>query len=89
MEVVDYLFLGGVVGVAFRVESRDASAVLFPLVLPEALIVALVILPKRVHVVEEVGLAGSGNDGGYIGIGTGGVAVGVVGAVAMVRPAKC
>ena len=45
MEVVDYLFLRGVVGVAFRIQGGDAGSVLFPLVLPEGFVITLVVLP--------------------------------------------
>jgi len=57
-----------------------------PLVLPEALVVALVVLPVGVHVAEKVSLSGGAKDGGDVGVGSAGVAVGVVGAVAVIGP---
>ena len=59
---------------------------LAPFVLPEGLIVALVVFPVCVHVAEEIGCAGCYKDGGDIRVGTCGVAIGVVGAVAVVGP---
>lgn len=75
-----------VVGVAARLERADAGAVFFPFVIPEAFVVALVVFPVGVHVAEEGGLAGGGQDGGDVCVGAIRVAVGVVGAVAVVGP---
>ena len=54
--------------------------------LPERLIFALVIFPVGVHVIEEGGGAGGCDDGADVGVGASGVAVGVEGAIAVVRP---
>jgi len=115
LEVVDYFFLGGVVGVAFWVEGADAGAVFFPFMVPEGFIVScrvyehclllwgslwglwesvwicstLIVFPVGVHVVEEVGFAGGGDNGRDVGVGARGIAVGVVGAVAVVGPWGC
>ena len=50
LEEIHHLLLGHVVGVATRLQGADAGAVLAPLVLPEALVVALVVFPIGVHV---------------------------------------
>ena len=86
VEVVDY-FLGGLVlGVAFGLERGNAGAVFGPLVVPEGLVVALVVLPVGLHEGEGVVCAEGLQDRGDIGVGAGRVAVGVVGAVAAVWP---
>jgi hypothetical protein len=80
-------FFGGlVVGVADRVEGGDAGAVLAPLVLPEGLVVAFVVFPVLLH--DFQGLVGAGGlqDFGDVGVGAARVAVGFVGAVAVVGP---
>ena len=59
---------------------------LAPLVLPEGFVVAAFVFPIGVHVAEEVGLTGGVEDGGDVGVCAGGIAVGVVGAVAVVGP---
>jgi hypothetical protein len=80
-------FLGGlVVGVAGRVEGGDAGAVLAPLVLPEGLVVALVILPVLLHDFKSFIGAGGLQDVGDVGVGAARVAVGFVGAVTVVGP---
>ena len=89
LEVVDYLFLGRVVCVALRVQGADTCAVFLPFVVPKGLVVALVVFPVGVHVGEQIGLARSGYDGGDVGVGASRVAVGVVGAVAVIRPSMC
>jgi hypothetical protein len=80
-------FLGRlVVGVAARVEGGDAGAVLAPLVLPEGLVVALVVLPVLLHDFKSFIRAGGLQDFGDVGVGAARVAVGFVGAVAVVGP---
>lgn len=74
------------VGVAGGFEGGDAGAVFGPLVGPEGVVVAFVVFPVGGHVGEEVGFAEGGDDGGDVGVGAGGVAVCVVGAVAAVGP---
>ena len=86
LEEIHHLLLRHVIGVAARFQGADAGAVLGPLVLPEALVVALVVLPVGVHVGEQVRGPCGGDDGGDVGVGARGVAVGVVGAVAVVGP---
>ena len=56
--------------------------------LPESLICTRVADPVGVHVREEGGLAGGGQDGGDVGVGARRIAVGVEGSVTMVRPGK-
>jgi len=85
-EVVYDLFLHRIVGVAARLECADACAMFLPFVIPEALVVAVDVLPVCVHIAEHIRCACSSEDGGDIGVGSAGVAVGVIGAVAVVRP---
>ena len=59
-----------------------------PLVLPESLVCTRVADPVGVHVREEGGLAGGGQDGGDVGVGARRIAVGVEGSVAVVWPGK-
>ena len=86
LEEIHHLLLRHVIGVAAWFQRADAGAVLAPLVLPEALVVALVVLPVGVHVGEEVRGPCGRDDGGDVGVGARGVTVGVVGAVAVVGP---
>lgn len=88
LEEIDDLLLRGVVDVAGRVEGGDAGAVLAPLVLPEGLVVAAVVLPVGFHVGEERGAAVGGQDGADVGVLSGFVAVLAVRAVAVVWPEK-
>lgn len=79
-------FLGGlVVGVAAGLQSADAGTVLAPFVLPEALVIALVVLPVGLHIAEGIGSL-AGQDVGDVGVGTVIVALSGIGAVAVVRP---
>ncbi len=50
LEKLRHFFRGLVIGVAFRVESRDASAVLAPFVLPEGFSRAGVRSPVLLHI---------------------------------------
>ena len=77
---------GGVVGVAGRVEGRDAGAVFAPLVLPEGLVVALVVLPVLLHHGQGVVGARGAQDFGDVFVGAARVAVGFVGAVTVIGP---
>ena len=54
--------------------------------LPECLVVALIVFPVRLHVVEELSLAERRNNGRYIGVRAGRVAARVVRTVAVVGP---
>lgn len=54
--------------------------------LPKSLVCASVADPVSIHVGEEGGLAGGGQDSGYVGVGARCIAVGVEGSVAMVWP---
>lgn len=78
--------MGLVVVVAGRIEGADASSVLAPLVLPESLVIALVILPVGVHVCEQVRLAERVQDSSDVGVCARCITVGIVGAVAMIWP---
>lgn len=51
LEEGNHLLLWYVVGVAARLQCADASSVFSPLMLPEALVVALIVLPIRVHII--------------------------------------
>lgn len=62
---------------------------LVPLVLPERLVVALVVLPVLVHVGEKLGVARVLDDGSDVGVLARVVAVCLVGAIAVVRPSRC
>lgn len=75
-----------VVIIARRIERADAGSVLVPLVLPEGLVIALIILPVGVHVREQVRLAERVEDSSYVRIFARRVTVGIIGAIAMVRP---
>ena len=86
VEEIYHLLLWNVVGVAARFQSADAGSVLAPFVLPEGLIRCSLVFPVGIHVVEEVGGASRGKDGADVGIRTRSVAVGVVGAIAVVWP---
>ena len=77
---------GGVVGVAGRVEGRDAGAVFAPLVLPEGLVVALVVFPVLLHHGQGVVGARGAQDFGDVFVGAARVAVGFVGAVTVIGP---
>lgn len=89
LEEVGHLFGGLVVGVAGRVQSRHAGAVLAPLVLPERLCRARVGGPVRVHVVQKIRLAIRLKDGGDVGVGTAAITVGFIRAIAVVGLIKC
>lgn len=78
--------MGLVVVIARRIESADASSVLAPLVLPETLVIALVILPVGVHVSEQVRLAERVQDSSDVCVFARRITVGIVGAVATIRP---
>ena len=56
--------------------------------LPERFVGAGVADPIGIHVGEEGRLAGGGEDGGDVGVGTRRIAVGVVGPVAVVWPIR-
>jgi hypothetical protein len=86
LEVVYNLLGGLVVGVAVRFKCADAGSVFGPLVLPEGLVVTLVVFPVCAHVAKKIRLAERVYDGGDVGVGAGGIAVRVVGAVAAVGP---
>ena len=58
VEEVGHLLCRLVIGVAVRVKGADAGAVLAPFMLPEALVVALVVFPVRLHVAQRIRIAG-------------------------------
>lgn len=68
LEVDDDILLGLVVVEAFGLERGNTCSVLVKLVLPETLVVALVILPVRVHVRQHVGLACRLENLGNVGV---------------------
>ena len=59
---------------------------LAPFVFPEALVIALVILPVGIHVAEKVCLSSSRENGRDVGVCSVGITIGVVGAIAVIRP---
>jgi hypothetical protein len=59
---------------------------LTPLVLPERLVVALIILPVDIHVCQQVRLAVGVEDGSDVSVLARRVTVGFIGAVAAVWP---
>lgn len=59
---------------------------LAPFMLPETLIVAFVIRPVGLHVRQKVGFAKGLQDLGDVGVCTRTIAVGIIGAVAVIRP---
>jgi len=86
LEEVADLLLRVVVRVAAGLDGVDARAVLVPFVLPEALVVTLVVLPVGLHVVEQLRPALRPQDGRDVAVLARRVAVGSVGAVAVVGP---
>lgn len=56
LEEVRGLLFRNISGIAFGIESTDACSVLAPLVLPKGLIIALIVLPICVHVVQSIAL---------------------------------
>lgn len=86
LEVVCRFLLRSIVGVTSWIESANASTMLGPLMLPERLVVALIVLPVYIHVVERALLAILCKGGANARIGTGSIAVRVVGRVAVIWP---
>ena len=84
-EVADFL-LGIVVGVAAWLDGVDASTVLAPFVLPELLVATAVADPVLVHVCQEVTAVLSLQDLGDVGVFARGIAIGLVGTIAVVGP---
>lgn len=52
LEKVDNFLLWDIVGIAAGLQCANASSMFTPLMLPEALIIALIILPICIHIVE-------------------------------------
>lgn len=75
-----------VVLIARRLERAHARSVLVPLVLPERLVIAFVILPVGIHVREQIRLAKRGKDISYVAVFARWITVGFIGAVAAVWP---
>lgn len=65
---------------------RSVRTVLGPLVLPEFFVALIVALPVSVHVLEQLGAALCFEDFRDVGVRARGVAVRLVGAVAVVGP---
>ena len=80
------LFLGLIVDVAARLERRVACSMLAPLVFPEALICAILVLPVDIHILEYVLAARCLQNLRDVGVLPRFIAVLIVGAVAMVGP---
>lgn len=79
-------FLGSfVVGVALWFQGADTGTVFTPLVGPEGVVVALVVLPVCLHVRQELCLAEGCEDRADVGVCAGRIAAGIVCAIATVR----
>ena len=74
--------------VAAWLQGTDACSMLAPFMLPEAFVVALIVLPVCVHVVEEVRPAGGGDYGGDVCVLAVRIAELVEGTVTMIWPGK-
>lgn len=85
LEVGNNVLLGLVVGEALGLQSADAGAVLVPLVLPERLGTALVRGPVCLHVGQQLRVRLSDNRRN-VAVLAARVAVGLVPAIALVRP---
>lgn len=86
LEEVTHFLLGVVAGVAAGLDGVDASTVLAPLVLPELLVATAVADPVLVHVCQEIIAVLGLQDLRDVGVLARGIAVGLVGAVAVVGP---
>lgn len=86
LEIVTNFLLRRVAGVAAGLDSVDASTVLSPLMLPEGLTIAINVDPILLHIGEKIGTVLSFQDIGDISVGAGIIAVGLVGAIAVIRP---
>lgn len=84
VKVGNSLLLGLVVGVAGGFQSGNASTVLGPLVRPELLVIAIVVLPVGVHVRESC--RGSRENVLNVGVGAVRVARGGISAITVIRP---
>lgn len=89
LEEIDHLLRGDVIDIARRVKGADAGAVFAPLVFPEGFVVAAVVFPVHLHVVQEVVAVEGFEDLGDVFVLPGFVAVLLVGAVAFVGPVFC
>lgn len=90
-EIIHHFFLRSVhfieaFGVAAFVKGGDAGTVFTPFVLPKGFVGAVGVFPVRVHVGEQVSGGEGVEDLGDVGVLAGWVAVGLVGAVAVVGP---
>lgn len=85
-EEVDSFVTSLVISVARGVDSVDTSAVLGPLALPETLTGLVITLPVSLHVVEQLGLAGSFEETGDVLVSSRFVAIFLVVAAALVGP---
>jgi len=75
--------------ILFRIlRAQGGNTMLVPLVLPERLVIALVVLPVLVHVGEKLGAARVLDDGSDVGVLARLVAVCLVGAIAVVGPSR-
>ena len=88
LEVLHNLFGSLVVSVAIWYHGGNASSMLGPLVFPESLIIALIVLPVGIHVVEEVRGTKGSDYVGDVGVCTRWITVSLVGAIALVGPLR-
>lgn len=72
--------------VALRFQRADARPMLVPLMFPEILVISFVVLPIYIHVVQQARSSGLTYDGRNIGIFTGWITIGLVSAIAIIRP---
>ncbi len=84
-EVVQDFLRGLVVRIAGRLQGADAGTMLAPFVLPEALIVALVVFPILLHVLQKTGSILL-KDGSDVCVLPSSVAVLLVRAIAVIWP---
>jgi hypothetical protein len=86
LEIITDFLLRLIASIATRLNSVNASTVLAPLVFPEGLVVTINVDPVLVHVRDQIGAVLCLQDLGDVGVCARGVAVGLVCAVAVVRP---
>ena len=88
LEIIHNFLRWYIIGVAIRVEGTDAGTVFAPFVFPEGLILALIIFPVYLHVVQEIVAVEMFKDLGDVFVLTSFVAVLLVGAIAFIGPRR-
>ena len=87
-EIINHLLRWHIIGVAIGVEGADAGAVFAPLVFPEGLVLALIVFPVHLHVVQEIVAVEMFKDLGDVLVLAGFVAKLLVGAIAFIGPRR-